>query len=125
MMKRIRNMFLACGVVAMGLPAVSALASETPVKMASETPVKAHNFAYAVQSDFNVTVKKRDFSNLSQYAQQQSRPSVSPSQAKSIALRRNPGARFIDVQLRGNQYRVRLQLKNGRIKDVYVDARRR
>ncbi len=117
MMKRIRNMFLACGVVAMGLPAVPA--------MASETPVKAGNFAYAVGADFNVTAQKRNFSNFSQYAQQQSRPSVSPSQAKSIALRRNPGARFIDVQLRGNQYRVRLQLKNGRIKDVYVDARRR
>ena len=117
MMKRIRNMFLACGVVAMALPAMSA--------MASETPVKADNFAYALQSDFNVNVKKRGISNFSQYAQQQLRPSVSPSQAKSIALRRNPGARFIDVQLRGNQYRVRLQLKNGRIKDVYVDARRR
>lgn len=110
-------MFLACIAVGINLPALSANAGEAPDKRGE--------FTYVLQSDFNTSSKTQDIRNTFQYAQQQSKPSVSPSQAKSIALRRNPGARFIDVQLRGNQYRVRLQLKNGRIKDVYVDARRR
>ncbi len=92
---------------------------------AAEAPHNEGAFAAALQSDFNASSQSQSFRRSMQYAQKQSRPSVSPSQAKSIALRRNPGARFIDVQLRGNQYRVRLQLKNGRIKDVYVDAGRR
>ncbi len=48
---------------------------------------------------------------------------ISPSQAKSAAMRRVRGAKFVNVQLVGqNTYRVRLQQKNGRIIDVYVDA---
>ncbi|GEM_PF-1930282 len=48
---------------------------------------------------------------------------ISPAQAKSAAMRRVRGAKFVNVQLVGHDtYRVRLQQKNGRIIDVYVDA---
>ncbi len=49
--------------------------------------------------------------------------SVSPSQAKSIALRANRGAEFLDIKLVGGKtYIVRL-MKAGQRFDVRVDAR--
>ncbi len=48
---------------------------------------------------------------------------ISASKAKSIALKSVRGARFVNVKfLPPATYRVRLQQKNGRIIDVYVDA---
>jgi len=57
------------------------------------------------------------------YVQNQSQRKISASQAKSAAMSRYRGAKFINVQLvNQSTYRVRLQQKNGRIIDVYVDA---
>ena len=47
---------------------------------------------------------------------------VSYSQAKSAALSRYPGAKYIDMYLDGNVYRVKLMLRNNRVVEVVVDA---
>lgn len=47
---------------------------------------------------------------------------ISYAQAKSIALRRHPGATYVNMQLRGNTYHVRLRGRGGQIIDVSVDA---
>ncbi len=48
---------------------------------------------------------------------------ISASQAKNIAMDYVRGAKFVNVQrINPSTYRVRLQEKNGRIIDVYVDA---
>ncbi len=57
------------------------------------------------------------------YAQRKAESRISASQAKSAAQRRYPGAKFVNIKVVGNAYRVRLQQKNGRIVDVSVDAR--
>ncbi len=46
---------------------------------------------------------------------------ISHSEAKAIARSRFPGAKVVDIDLRGNNYRVRLK-HNGRVVDVYIDA---
>lgn len=53
-----------------------------------------------------------------QYAQNM----ISPSKAKSIAARRVPGAKFVDISRSGGQYRVRMLRKDGRVVDVLIDA---
>ena len=53
-----------------------------------------------------------------QYAQK----AISPSKAKSIAARRVPGAKFVDISRSGGQYRVRMLRKDGRVVDVLIDA---
>lgn len=47
---------------------------------------------------------------------------ISPSQAKSIALRRVRGGEVVDISRNGNTYRVRVIAKDGRVVDVYIDA---
>ena len=47
---------------------------------------------------------------------------VSPSEAKNIARRKVRGADVIDISLKGGTYKVRMQKKNGRVVEVYVDA---
>lgn len=48
---------------------------------------------------------------------------ISASKAKSVAMRSVRGAKFVNVALiNSSTYRVRLQQKNGRIIDVYIDA---
>lgn len=50
--------------------------------------------------------------------------SISPSQAKAIALRANPGAEYLNIRLIGGKtYFVRLLLTNGTRHDIKVDAR--
>lgn len=46
---------------------------------------------------------------------------ISYAEAKAIAMRRYPGAAYVDIALRGNIYYVRLE-SNGRVFDVRVDA---
>ncbi len=113
-MKHMRQIFLACILVGVSLPAVSVHARE--VRTGQE------NLAYALPSHVDLGAKIQRTDTPVQYAQQRAARSMSASQAKSIAMRRYPGARFINVQLRGNRYIVRLQLKNGKIVDVSVDA---
>lgn len=65
-----------------------------------------------------------DRESIKMFAQKSGNGKISASQAKSAALRSRPGSKFVNMQMSGNgAYRVRLQQKNGRIVDVYVDAR--
>lgn len=47
---------------------------------------------------------------------------VTPSQAKSIAMRAVPGSKYLDLRSDGNGYRVWL-INDGHRIEVYVDAR--
>ena len=47
---------------------------------------------------------------------------ISPSKAKSIAAKRVPGAKFVDISRSGDRYRVRMLAKDGRVVDVLIDA---
>jgi len=47
---------------------------------------------------------------------------VSAGQAKSIARRKHPGAKFNNISREGNYWVVRLVKKDGRIVDVFIDA---
>lgn len=61
---------------------------------------------------------------VEKFAQRKQERGISASQAKAVAQRSRPGSKFVNIQMSGgNTYRVRLQEKNGRIVDVYVDAR--
>ena len=96
---------------ALALPAGTAMAAQSLEKDAMPAP-----FAMSAQFDSNRQARPL----IRRYAQQRR---ISASQAKSAAMSRHRGAKFINVQLVGDNYRVRLQQKNGRIIDVYVDAR--
>ncbi len=108
---------MACILVGVSLPAVSVHAREVRADQES--------LSYILSPRVDLNAKTQRSDTLVQYAQQRVARRMSASQAKSIAMRRYPGARFINVQLRGNRYIVRLQLKNGKIVDVSVDARPR
>jgi len=94
-----------------------------PTGNALAAPGQAHHEVpsqHEIQSNWkgqtHSTLNKVD----TQYAQ---RKRISASQAKSAAMRKVHGAKFVNVQLvNQGTYRVRLQQKNGRIVDVYVDA---
>ena len=116
-MTRIRHMILACLLTGSALSVAPAQA--TPRSAQEEPQQSVQEPVYALRSDFNTSSERRP---VSRYAQQRAQR-ISASQAKSIALNRVRGAKFINVQLVGDAYRVRLQQKNGRIVDVYVDAR--
>lgn len=119
MMKLIRHMVLAISLVGAGFTGLSASAAQT----ANEMPVSTFSPRAGYTTTPNHQVQ-RPHQYAQQQSQQQSRRRISASQAKSIAMSRVRGARFINVQMvGGDTYRVRLQQKNGRIVDVYVDAR--
>jgi len=48
--------------------------------------------------------------------------SISPAEAKSIARRKVPGGKFVDISRRGDTYRVRVIAKSGKVVDVFIDA---
>ena len=65
------------------------------------------------------------YSAPGQYAQSQPRRAqtrISYAQAKSAAMQHYPGSVYLGMQLNGNTYVVRLQISQGRIVDVRVDA---
>ena len=47
---------------------------------------------------------------------------ISASDAKSIARKRVRDAKVIDIAHNSGVYKVRMQKKNGRVVDVYIDA---
>lgn len=78
---------------------------------------------FSLRLDYTDAAVQRDHPRAAQYVQKQPQRRISASRAKSIALERVRGAKFIDVQLvSSDTYRVRLKQNNGRIIDVYVDA---
>ena len=116
-MKRIKHIFLGFVVAAIVLPAGYAMA--TPAQNAKNMG-QDMGFAMSNQSEWSQTQRRGEQAEML-YAQAQRR--ISASQAKSSAMRRVRGAKFVNVQLvNQSTYRVRLQQKNGRIVDVYVDA---
>jgi len=118
MMKRIRHIAFGFVVVALTL-----LIGALPASTAAASPAKnATEFGNILQNQPSWQAQRPN-TVQSLYAQNQSQRKVSASRAKSAAMSRHRGARFINVQLvNQSTYRVRLQQKNGRIVDVYVDA---
>lgn len=117
MMKRMRHILLGFIIAATVLPAGYAMA--TPAGNAQNMGL---DMDYAVQNQMQWPQTDRRAERVQiLYAQAQRK--ISASQAKSAAMRRVRGAKFVNVQLvNQSTYRVRLQQKNGRIVDVYVDA---
>ena len=112
MMKLMRHATLATAMVAIALPGI---AMASPAQGAGNVR-DAREFKLNVQSQRPNRVETL-------YAQRQPQRRISASQAKAAAMNWYRDAKFINVQLANqNTYRVRLQQKNGRIVDVYVDA---
>lgn len=116
MMKNIRHMILAGMLLGVFAPSMSAQAGEPPLPAGDDMMM-------SLQMDFNSRTNERRESRFERYAQQKTERRISASRAKSIALRHVRGASFINIRPMGDTYRVRVQQKNGRIIDVYVDAR--
>jgi len=60
--------------------------------------------------------------NFTYFAQSKAQAKISPKQAKNIAKKKLSGAEVIDISNKGAVYKVRLQQKDGRVVDVYVDV---
>jgi uncharacterized membrane protein YkoI len=101
-------MFIASAVLLTGV-----LSAET----ASADPYKRHA-RMNQQVPASQTYVPRYRAQNQQWAQRR----ISAAQAKSIALRRYPGATYVDMIPKGNVYRVVLLLRNGKRKVVIVNA---
>jgi uncharacterized membrane protein YkoI len=109
MMQSIRHIFIGLSAALLVFPAGTALADQRVETDANKAAIVApvYDVRQFAQS-FDANTQRR----------------ISASQAKSIAMSRVPGAKFVNIQMTGgNTYRVRVQQKNGKIVDVYVDAR--
>ena len=113
MMKHIRHITFGLLIAAIVLPAGNAAASAA--QNASDT-------TRILQNQPHLQIRRPNtVQNL--YVQNQSQRRISESRAKAAAMSRYRDAKYINVQLvNQSTYRVRLQLKNGRIVDVLVDA---
>ncbi len=112
MMKRFRHMIFGLLVIAVALPV-----GATSARAAQNTS----NKTWLLQSQSNWLAQKPVLRQ--NYVQNQSKRKISRSRAKAAAMSRYRGAKFIDVQLvNQSTYRVRLQLQNSKLVDVYVDA---
>jgi uncharacterized membrane protein YkoI len=117
MKRSFRHIYLGISATLLALPAVNAMAATQAVNDTELPKYEAISPKFAQISQFRGD-------NVDRFAQRKQDRRISASQAKSIAQRRVPGAKFVNVQMSGRDtYRVRLQQKNGRIVDVYVDAR--
>jgi uncharacterized membrane protein YkoI len=95
------------GFTALFISAGSAMATtQTDVKIG----ISAEKSAISVQKSLDV--------DFTQVAQRQ----ISASQAKSIAMSRVPGGQYIDLRKSGNTYIVRIRDRNGRVRDIRIDA---
>ncbi len=107
--------------------ALTALLSLTVALPAAAKPPhangKAKGHQYSVPAFKNLPALPGNYlpeerRSLPQWAQQQ----ISFSEAKSIAMRRYPGAQYIDTHLNGNTYTVILLLPNTKKIKVKIDA---
>lgn len=113
MMKRIRHITIGLVLAAFALPTGM---------VATSSAQSAPDPGRVLQSQPNWQAQRSN-SVRSLYVQNQSQRKISASRAKSAAMNRYRDAKFINVKLiNQSTYRVRLQQKNGRIVDVYVDA---
>lgn len=109
-MKKTRHIsWIAGAALAVILTATSAHAD--PAKKRKKDPFGAF-------SGMSQSYMPEERQSLPQWAQRK----ISASEAKSIALRRVPGAEVVDIDLKGNTYRVRLIRRDGRVVDVFIDA---
>ena len=112
MLKQIRHILLGIMLAFLAFPTGNALAAPGRAEHEIHSNWNGQTYYPASRGEIN----RVD----TQYAQ---RKRISASQAKSAAMRKVRGAKFVNVQLLNQStYRVRLQQKNGRIVDVYVDA---
>lgn len=89
--------------------------------------MSAGNAMAAIQTDVKIgvtaekpviSVQKSSDIDFIKVAQRQ----ISASQAKSIAMSRVPGGQYIDLRKSGNTYIVRIRDRNGRVRDIRIDA---
>lgn len=99
---------------------ISAFAAIAMAAPAAAKPNHAKNKGHSklMKPAFTQTYMPAERRQFPQWAEQK----ISYSQAKSIARSRYPGADVVDIQLKGDKYRVRLVLKNSQIVDVLIDA---
>ncbi|MEP6342530.1 MAG: PepSY domain-containing protein [Maricaulaceae bacterium] len=80
------------------------------------------SFTFAASAEASTVRKHKSEYRYVKTYQKVAQKRISASQAKSIASKKVRNAQVLDVALNGNVYKVRMQKKNGRIVDVYVDA---
>ena len=113
MMLKIRHIavILAASAACAVLPGMAAAQHTSAHGASLSRPVVQHTWS-PLQSRVQTNVQSQ------RYAQNK----ISYAQAKAIAMRRHPGAKYVGMQLNGNTYSVRLQTSGGRVIDVSVDA---
>lgn len=52
----------------------------------------------------------------------QAQRSISPAEAKTIALEKFPGSKYVNLKRRGDTYSVRVITKSGKVVDVLIDV---
>ncbi len=122
MLKQIRYVILGILLASLALPAGNALAALAPHHQIQQQDSQA-KFRPGFQPSGlgQQPISMAGPAHIIEMHAQRKR--ISASQAKSAAMSRVHGARFVNVQLiNQSTYRVRLQHKNGKIVDVYVDA---
>ncbi|NNE56723.1 MAG: PepSY domain-containing protein [Hellea sp.] len=115
MMKKIRHISLLAAASLMALGSATNAFAKPPAHDKDRKKVGDFTISSPLFAPNYVPAERN---TLPQWAQQR----ISFSQAKSAALAKYPGAKYIDMYLDGNVYRVKLLLKNNKIKEVKVDA---
>lgn len=113
MMLKIKHIALSAALLAASaaLPQIASAQQTSPHTVYRTQPVVIQTYGQ-VQQPMPRRAQPRRFAQAK----------ISYAQAKAIALRRHPGASYVNMQLRGNTYHVRLRGRGGQIIDVSVDA---
>jgi len=112
MTKQPQHIWRAMTSLAIGLMMIAPAMADTPAKK------ERGKGPFANMPSISQSYLPDEETRMPRWAQQK----ISYSQAKSIAMSRYPGAKYVDTYLDGNVYKVRLLLQNGRRIDVKVDA---
>lgn len=105
-------------VALVGSLSLPALASAEAV-----SPAKVSEPVFEVLSHSSSLSASVIFSDLKLNSDLFVQSSISASKAKAIALKKVKGSEVVDISRNGGVYRVRLIRKDGRVVDVFVDAK--
>ncbi len=109
-MKKLKHISVISSVV------LAAVLAATPAQ--ADSGKKRKKDPFGAFSGVSQSYMPTERTTLPQWAQRK----ISASEAKSIAMRRVPGAEVVDIVLNGGTYRVRLIRRDGRVVDVFIDA---
>jgi len=107
-MTKLRHIGFTAAIAALLLGAAAPAMADGPLRL-------GHDKAGVVATINAPTARKMPTLRYAQNA-------ISPAQAKSIALGRVPGGEVVDINRRGDTYRVRVIARDGKVVDVYIDA---